>query len=95
MDNARRRLNRLNRPKLLVRAARIGLNEYNRNRTLRRVLQMENVPEPGSALEDLLHHEDAADQARREGVVAYSPARHIELLVALISEARLADAATV
>ena len=94
MNCAKSRLSRLNRPKLLVKAARLGLEEYNRNKTLRRVLQVEHVPGPGAALDDLLRREDAADTARREGVVAYSPARHIELLAALMTEAQLADAST-
>ncbi|MEO0945050.1 MAG: DUF6477 family protein [Pseudomonadota bacterium] len=94
MDHAQNRLSRLNRPKLLVKAACIGLKEYNRNRTLQRVLQTDSVPEPGTALDAHLRHENAIDTDRRDGVIAYSPSRHIELLAAVITEARLADAVT-
>lgn len=81
----------LNRPQLLVRAARIGLAEFNRERTLKRIFQGETHPSPGRAFEALLTREDAMDCLRREGGAAYSPAKHVELLTALISEARLAE----
>ena len=37
-----------------------------------------------------VEHEAALDQIRRDGAAAYSAARHVELLVALMDEARLA-----
>lgn len=91
MHTAHSQLQTLCRPKLLVQAARIGLGDYNRDRTLRRVLQGDAVPAPGLAFDALLDRESAVDQDRRSGQAAYSPARHVELLSALINEARLAD----
>ena len=83
-------LSSLRRPRLLVRAARLGLPEYNRERSLRRIMPGETPPRPGLAFQTLAEHEAAIDRIRREGAAAYSAARHIELLVALIDEARLA-----
>jgi hypothetical protein len=84
------RLSALNRPRLLVRAARIGLAAYNRERSLRRLLPGHAVPAPGKAVEVLLEREEALDTVRREGGASYSSARHVEVLAALINEARLA-----
>ena len=83
-------LNSLRRPRLLVRAARLGLQDYNRTRSLRRLMPGESTPRPGLAFEFLVEREAAIDKVRREGAASYSAARHIELLVALIEEARLA-----
>lgn len=84
-------LAKLNRPRLLVRAARIGIAEFNRDRSLRRLLPGEHPPAPGHGFEALLAREAAMNDARREGGTAYSAARHVEVLTALICEARLAD----
>ena len=83
-------LNTLRRPRLLVRAARHGMADYNRESTLRRLLPGEALPQPGQALAKLAEREALLNQTRRDGGAAYSAARHIELLVALIEEARLA-----
>lgn len=91
MTNPLAQLQRLCRPKLLVRAARIGLCSYNRDHSLRRILPGETLPSPGLAFDALIEREDAVDQARRDGGAAYSAARHVEILAALINEARLAD----
>ncbi len=80
----------LRRPRLLVRAARLGLENYNRNLCLRRLLPGETPPRPGLAFDMLVEREQAIDDIRREGAAHYSVARHIEVLVALIDESRLA-----
>ena len=94
MSNAMSRLSTLNRPRILVRAARIGVAGYNRGRSLRRLLPGETVPSPGLAFDRLMEHEAVLDSIRREGGAAYSAARHVELLSALIDEARLAERRT-
>ena len=47
------------------------------------------MPTPAKAVSRLLAAEDEMDALRREGGASYSVTRHIELLVALIAEARL------
>lgn len=81
---------RMRRPRLLIRAARFGLSDYSRKRDLRRVMRMSELPRPGAALRALMAEEMALDQARRAGEATYSVARHLELLIALLAEARLA-----
>lgn len=80
----------LRRPRLLVRAARLGLQDYSRDRCLRRLMPGETPPRPGQAFQALFEREREINETRREGSAAYSVARHIELLIALIDEARLA-----
>ncbi|WP_244176528.1 DUF6477 family protein [Thioclava sediminum] len=81
---------KMRRPRLLIRAARHGLSDYSRKRDLKRVMRMSELPRPGTALRALMAEEAALDQARRAGEATYSVARHIELLIALLAEARLA-----
>ncbi|WP_216665304.1 DUF6477 family protein [Pseudoruegeria sp. HB172150] len=81
-------VNALHRPKLLLQAVRHGLADYNRERMLPRLFQDRAAPTPHRAVSDLLLTEELMDLARRDGEASYSPARHIEVLVALIAEAR-------
>lgn len=90
MTNPQTLISSLRRPRLLVRAARLGLQEYSRKRSLRRLFPGEATPGPGQAFHVLAEREHLVDQSRRNGDAAYSVARHIELLIALIDEARLA-----
>ncbi len=82
-------LTSLRRPRLLVRAARFGLRDYNRERDLRRLVRSEAIPAPSTAVSALMAEEARLEETRRVGDAAYSPARHVELLIALIAEARL------
>lgn len=87
------RLNQMHRPRLLVRAARFGLTDYRRDRDLRRLVGDTPLPSPLAALGHLLTVEEIAETSRRAGEATYSVARHVELLVALLGEARLAATA--
>lgn len=82
-------LQTLRRPRLLIRAARHALADYDRKKLLRRLLAADRPPSPDRALGRLIDQEDALEQARRDGDAAYSVSRHIEVLVALLGEARL------
>lgn len=82
-------LKSLRRPQLLINAAHLGLEDYNRTRSLRRLLLQSQPPTPGLSFPMLVEREAAMDAARREGAAVYSVSRHIEMLVALIVEARL------
>ena len=79
----------LRRPRLLLRAARHGLGDYNRNRMLKRLTRSAVLPSPKGAVSSLLPVEASLETARREGDATYCVARHIEVLVALLAEARL------
>lgn len=82
-------LNALRRPSLLIRAARFGLADYRRERDLRRLTNSGTLPSPHRALGILMSEEDALEQTRRAGDATYSITRHIEVLIALMGEARL------
>ncbi len=79
----------LRRPELLVRAARAGLIDYNRKRDLKRLMRTAEAPSPDRAVAALLAEEERLDDIRRKGDATYSFARHIEVLIAMMAEARL------
>ncbi len=79
----------LRRPRLLIRAARAGVVDYRRGRDLGRVMRTANAPSPDRALAILLAEEERMESTRRAGDASYSFLRHIELLIAMMGEARL------
>ncbi|EBA07318.1 DUF6477 family protein [Sagittula stellata] len=87
-------LNDLRRPRLLIRAARIGAQEYRRSPHLRRVLGDAVLPRSGVALMRLLEIEAELDERRRSGDATYSVSRHVEVLTAMMGEACVLRAAT-
>lgn len=82
-------LNSLRRPALLIRAARFGLTEYRRERDLVRLTQQSSLPSPGRALGLLISEEERLEGTRCAGDAGYSVVRHIEILIAMMAEARL------
>lgn len=88
----------LNRPRLLVRAARFGIDDYNRNTHLPRLLGAGHLPRTGESIVRLIDLEaDINDRRIAGGVGAaadYSIARHVAVLIALMGEARLLRAMT-
>ncbi|MGX0901935.1 putative membrane protein YccC [Roseovarius sp. MBR-79] len=93
MHDIRARLVRLRRPPLMVRAARIGAEHYDRARVLPHLLGVQSPPAPAPALERLIEIEAAEEQDRKTRAAHYSAARHVTILIALMAEARsLADA---
>ncbi|PWE33104.1 hypothetical protein DDZ14_06720 [Maritimibacter sp. 55A14] len=79
----------LRRPKLLIRAARLGLEHYVRDRDLRRIARTGRLPSPERALAALMEEEEKLESTRKLGDATYSACRHVELLVAIMAEARL------
>ena len=77
----------LRRPRLLMRAARFGLGDYRRDRDLRRLGACGISPE--ETVPSLMAAEARLEETRLAGDVTYSVARHIEVLIALLAEARL------
>lgn len=82
-------LKTLTRPQLLIRAARIGQEDYNRARDLRRLIKTSTLPSPGKAIMSLMSQESELEAGRKEGSATYSVTRHVEVLVAVMGEARL------
>ncbi|WP_116131582.1 DUF6477 family protein [Tropicimonas sp. IMCC34043] len=82
-------LTNLRRPRLLIRAARYGLSDYNRRRDLKRITLGTELPAPEKALRQLLDLEADLEICRREGLATYSVVRHVDILIALMAEARL------
>jgi len=82
-------LSNLHRPRLLIRAARFGLEEYNRERDLKRVMKTGSAPTPARAVNSLMAEEARLEETRQTGAADYSVARHVEVLIALMAEANL------
>ena len=79
----------LNRPRLLVRAARIGAQEYRRDLHLPRLLGHSRLPRSGDALMRLSELESEVNARRLREDAGYSLTRHIDILIAMVAEARL------
>ncbi len=79
----------LRRPRLLIRAARLGLADYNRSRDLRRIVRDVETIVPEHALAALMAAEAELEETRRAGAAHYSLSRHIDVLIALLAESRL------
>ncbi len=87
MTDCRTMLASLRRPRLLMRAARFGLVEYRRERDLRRYVA--GMASPEDTVSSLMSVEARLEATRIAGDAAYSVARHIEVLIALLAEAQL------
>ena len=85
-------LRALRRPRLLIRAARLGLTDYRRERDLARLVNCPRPPAPALALARLLDQEERLEETRRAGDASYSISRHVDVLIALMAEARLLPA---
>ena len=81
-------LDELSRPRLLVDAARHGMPDYQRRRDLRRILRVAIPADAASALRKLIPLEADIERRRVTGGRGYTSARHVDVLIALMSEAR-------
>lgn len=79
----------LRRPRLLTRAARIGAQDYDRERHLQRILGFGTLPKPSASLIRLMELEREVNALRKDSDAAYSLVRHLDLLIAVIGEAQL------
>ena len=89
MNDCLAMLKAMNRPRLLVRAARIGVQDYRRERDLARVLKFERIPGPRSAVMQLLQQEAELEEERANGTSTYSVRRHVQVMIAIMGEAML------
>ena len=90
MTDIHSHMSALRRPRILVRAAKFGLSDYVRDRDLKRMFAPDAPPRPGQAVQPLIDREAEIEAGRQAGGAAYSAARHVEVLTALIAETRLA-----
>lgn len=87
-------LARATRPRLLLRAARMGTMEYRREVDLRRILGQSTTPPPGPATVRCLIALEAEMEMLRirpchETGETWRATRHVEVMIALMAEARL------
>ncbi|MEM9576810.1 MAG: DUF6477 family protein [Pseudomonadota bacterium] len=82
-------LHALRRPTLLMRAARIGAEDYSRATHLPRLLGYGVLPRHGAALMRLMEVEAAMNEQRKSGDTSYSLVKHVDVLIAMVGEARI------
>jgi hypothetical protein len=80
---------KLKRPRILVKAAQISAQNYDRNKVLRRVLSCINLPMHADAIARLQDHEVSLNEARLSGEASYKVQHHITVLSALLGEMHL------
>ena len=79
----------LKRPKILVQAARFGLDDFKRHAELQRLLKRDQVPTPSRAIIELIDLENEINARRVSHDATYQLAEHINVLTAIMSEQRL------
>jgi hypothetical protein len=82
-------LHAIRRPPLLMRAARIGAEDYRRAVHLPRLLGYGVLPRYGAALMKLMELEGDLNEQRLSGNSSYSLLRHVDILIAMVGEARV------
>ena len=82
-------LHALRRPALLMRAARIGADDYRRANHLPRLLGYGVLPRHGAALMKLMEIEGDLNAQRVSSNTSYNLIRHVDILIAIIGEARV------
>lgn len=82
-------LQALRRPPLLMRAARIGADEYRRAAHLPRLLGYGVLPRHAAALLKLMEIESGLNDQRISGDTSYSLVKHVDVLIAMVGEARV------
>ncbi len=83
------KIDNLQRPRLLIRAARIGVSDYRRDIHLRRHLGYGPLPRTEIALAQLISLESTLNELRVAHKAAYSALSHVDLLIAIMGEARI------
>ena len=78
----------LHRPRILMRAARIGAQDYRRAVHLPRLLGYGVLPRHAEALMRLVDVEADMETQRTTSDPCYSIARHVDVLIAIVGEAR-------
>lgn len=88
-------LHTLHRPRLMMRAARIGAETYARANHLPRLLGYGVLPRHGAALLKLMEIEAELNMQRKAADAGYSLIRHVDVLIAMVGEARVLKASQI
>ena len=88
MQDALTILHKLRRPKMLMRAAQIGVAEYKRVAHLLRLLGYGRMPKQSEAILKLIEIEKNLKALREAGESADNLLRHIDVMIAIVGEAR-------
>jgi hypothetical protein len=86
-------LNAVRRPELMMRAARIGAQSYRQTAHLPRLLGYGVLPRHAPAVLRLMEMEAALEDMRTRDDASYSVVRHLDVLIALVGEARVLSTA--
>ncbi len=78
----------LHRPRLLMRAARIGAQDYRREAQLPRLLGYGVLPRHADALMRLIDAEAELETQRTRTDPCYNVTNHVEIMIAIVGEAR-------
>ena len=89
MTEILRQLDALRRPAILMGAARIGAEDCRREPHLRRVFGQRHLPHLIEGLRQLISIEQDLNTKRTRGDFGYHPGDHVEVLIALMGEAKL------
>ena len=88
MQDALTILHKLRRPKMLMRAAQIGVAEYKRVAHLPRLLGYGRMPKQSEAILKLIEIEKNLKALREAGESANNLLRHVDVMIAIVGEAR-------
>ena len=80
------RLSKLRRPRLLMWAARIGAQEFQRQSQLPRILRNKNLTDEEQVVSELIDIECEIEERRVSGNLDYSISQHVDILTALLAE---------
>lgn len=94
MQDLLTQISALRRPRLLIRAARIGAQSYQREARLPRLLGYGVNLRLGPTLMRLMALEAKMNEKRENGDAGYSIAAHVDLLIAIMGESQLLRAQT-
>ena len=76
----------MSRPKILIRTARMAARLYRRDRDLPGAVPGLLAEAPAQILPRLVEEEERCETARRARAAGYRPARHVQILAALLAE---------
>lgn len=74
------------RPKILMQAAKIGLQTYRRETDLKKILGSRGTSDQNQIISQLSDREIKREEARKNGNAAYDMNKHIQIMTALLQE---------